>query len=58
MGSGIGSIALPALVKAIDELFQATVPGGFEIAARTVPLAQVEETWATTLTNPRLVFVP
>jgi NADPH:quinone reductase-like Zn-dependent oxidoreductase len=46
MGSGIGSVAPDRLVRAIDELFHATGPGGFQIATRPVPLAQVEQAWS------------
>jgi NADPH:quinone reductase-like Zn-dependent oxidoreductase len=56
MGSGIGSIALDRFVKSIGELMQATVPGGFEIATKTVPLSEVERVWATADNMPRTVF--
>jgi NADPH:quinone reductase-like Zn-dependent oxidoreductase len=46
MGSGIGSISLERLARAIGELLHAATPGGFHIAARPVPLAQVEEAWS------------
>jgi NADPH:quinone reductase-like Zn-dependent oxidoreductase len=46
MGSGIGSVAPDRLVGAIDELFHATGPGGFQIATRAVPLTQVEQAWS------------
>jgi NADPH:quinone reductase-like Zn-dependent oxidoreductase len=45
MGSGIGSIPLDRFVHAISELLQATVPGGFEIAANPAPLSDVEQAW-------------
>jgi NADPH:quinone reductase-like Zn-dependent oxidoreductase len=56
MGSGIGSIPLGSLVKAIDELMQAAVPGGFEIATKTFPLSEVEQVWAVAEGTPRSVF--
>lgn len=56
MGSGIGSIPLENLVKSIDELMQATVPGGFKIATKTLPLSEVERVWATADSIPRIVF--
>jgi NADPH:quinone reductase-like Zn-dependent oxidoreductase len=56
MGSGIGSIPLDRLVKAIDDLMRATVPGGFKIATKTFPLSAVEETWSSAGNNPRPVF--
>ena len=45
MGSGIGSVPLDRLVHAIGELLHATGPGGFQIAAKTVPLSDVEQAW-------------
>ena len=45
MGSGIGSIPLDRLLKATGELLRATVPGGFQIAVRPGPLAEVERAW-------------
>jgi NADPH:quinone reductase-like Zn-dependent oxidoreductase len=56
MGSGIGSIPVDRLVKSIDELMKAAVPGRFEIATKTIPLSAVEETWSTTGNMPRIVF--
>jgi NADPH:quinone reductase-like Zn-dependent oxidoreductase len=56
MGSGIGSIPLDRLVRSIDDLMQATEPGRFEIATKTVPLSAVEETWSTAANIPRIVF--
>jgi NADPH:quinone reductase-like Zn-dependent oxidoreductase len=56
MGSGIGSIAVDRLVKSIDDLMQATLPGRFEIAAKTVALSAVEEVWSTAGNMPRTVF--
>ncbi|MEZ2222828.1 zinc-binding alcohol dehydrogenase family protein [Rhizobium sp. RCC_161_2] len=56
MGSGIGSIPLDRLVNAIAELFQATVPGGFEIAMKIAPLSEVEEAWPLDNSNRRTVF--
>ena len=56
MGSGIGSIPVRRLIKAVDELLQATVPGGFKIATRTAPLSAVEQEWLTEAVMPRTVF--
>jgi NADPH:quinone reductase-like Zn-dependent oxidoreductase len=55
MGSGIGSVSFEHLVKAISEVFQAACHSQFTIPIRTVPLAQVEQTW-TVETNSRTVF--
>jgi hypothetical protein len=32
-------------IGAFDGLLQATAPGGFEIAAKTVPMSEVEQAW-------------
>jgi NADPH:quinone reductase-like Zn-dependent oxidoreductase len=56
MGSGIGSIPPDRMVKAIAELMQAAVPGGFEIATSTFPLCEVERVWAESAGMPRAVF--
>ena len=56
MGSGIGSIPVDLLVKSIDDLMKATVPGGFKIETRTLPLSEVENVWATAGNIPRTVF--
>lgn len=56
MGSGIGSIPVDRLVKSIDDLMKATVPGRFKIETRTFPLSQVENVWATVGNIPRTVF--
>ena len=42
--------------KSIGDLMEATVPGCFEIATKTVPLSAVEETWPTAGNRPRIVF--
>lgn len=56
MGSGIGSIQVDGLVQSLDELLQATSPGGFEIATQTFPLSEVEHVWAGANSTPRTVF--
>jgi NADPH:quinone reductase-like Zn-dependent oxidoreductase len=56
MGSGMGSIPVDRLVKSIDDLMKATVPGGFKIETRTFPLSEVENVWATAGNMPRTVF--
>ncbi len=56
MGSGIGSIPVDRLLKSIDGLMRATLPGRFEIATSTIPLSEVEEAWSTAGNMPRIVF--
>ena len=56
MGSGIGSIPVDRIVKSIDDLMQATIPGGFVIDTKTFPLSEVENVWTTAGNIPRTVF--
>ncbi len=56
MGSGIGSIPLDRFVKAAGNLLQATVPAGFSIATRPVPLAEVTAAWTADGGHRRTVF--
>jgi NADPH:quinone reductase-like Zn-dependent oxidoreductase len=56
MGSGIGSIPLDRLINAIGGLLQATMPGGFKIAVKPVPLSEVEEAWPKDDSTRRTVF--
>lgn len=56
MGSGIGSIPVDRIVKCIDDLMKATVPGGFAIETKAFPLSEVENVWATADNMPRTVF--
>jgi len=58
MGSGIGSIPLNRIVQVIEELLHATVPGGFQIATKAVPLADVAQAWSMEDAQARTVFVP
>jgi NADPH:quinone reductase-like Zn-dependent oxidoreductase len=56
MGSGIGSVPLDRLVCCVDALLLATVPGGFKIAAKPVPLSEVEQAWPRDDSTRRTVF--
>src|SRR5580704_9643076 len=56
-GSGLGSISLNRFLRAIEEMLQATIPGGFIIATRAIPLSSVEAAWETELSLRRTVFV-
>lgn len=56
MGSGIGSIPLERLIAAVGGLLQATLPGGFAIAANPVPLSDVEQAWPRDDSTRRTVF--
>lgn len=57
MGSGIGSIPVDQIFKAIDGVLQAAVPGKFEIATTTVPLSQIETAWTIEQAGARTVFL-
>lgn len=56
MGSGIGSIPLDRFVNVIGGLLHATMRGGFKIAARSVPLSEVEHAWPNDDSTRRTVF--
>jgi NADPH:quinone reductase-like Zn-dependent oxidoreductase len=57
MGSGGGSIPQDQLIKTVENVLQAAIPGKFEIATTSVPLSQVEDTWSTEIAQSRTVFV-
>ena len=57
MGSGIGSVPLDRFVRCIGDLLQATAARGFEIATRSVPLADVEQAWSNDDSARRTVFI-
>ncbi len=57
MGSGIGSISVDRLVLAIDGLLHAAVPGGFQVAAKPVPLSEVEQAWPLDDSARRTVLI-
>ena len=56
MGSGIGSIPVDRIVKSIYDLMRATVPAGFQITTKIVPLSNVASVWTTGESIPRTVF--
>ena len=56
MGSGLGSISQDRLIVCIAELLKATMPGGFKIAAKPVPLSEVEQAWTGDDSTRRTVF--
>jgi NADPH:quinone reductase-like Zn-dependent oxidoreductase len=45
MGSGLKSVPLPGLLRAIQNTFAAALPANLQIPTQAVPLAQVEATW-------------
>jgi NADPH:quinone reductase-like Zn-dependent oxidoreductase len=56
LGSGLGSVALEALIRAIADMFQAAPAAGFAVDAVPVPLPDVEAAW-TREDARRTVFV-
>jgi NADPH:quinone reductase-like Zn-dependent oxidoreductase len=58
MGSGIGSIPFPSLVKAIQGVLLAAPSAGFKIATESVPLADVTSAWTARDAGPRIVLRP
>ncbi len=56
MGSGLGSVSVEGLVRSIDGLLPAAAPAGFEIAVRSVPLAEVAQAWSVDDSARRTVF--
>lgn len=59
VGSGIGSVSGHDFATELSELASAVAHGAFDVSARAVPLAEVENAWtATTDSTDRIVFVP
>ena len=59
VGSGIGSVPGRDFIKELPKMAAAVADGAFDIRARAVPLAQVEQAWTATAGTPdRIVFVP
>ncbi len=56
MGSGIGSIPGPALIRTIAGVLAAAVPAGLRIATRPVPFAALTQTWNAAPGGERIVF--
>jgi NADPH:quinone reductase-like Zn-dependent oxidoreductase len=56
MGSGLGSVRGDRFIYCIGELLKATVPCGFKIATKAVPLREVESAWHKNESNLRTVF--
>jgi NADPH:quinone reductase-like Zn-dependent oxidoreductase len=57
MGSGMGSVPFHRLLKATEDVLQASVPGGFEIATTTFPLSEVTTAWSMETKRARTVFL-
>ena len=59
VGSGIGSVAGRDFVKELPMLAEAVAHGAFDVRAKAVPLAAVEQVWTgSAATGDRIVLVP
>jgi NADPH:quinone reductase-like Zn-dependent oxidoreductase len=58
VGSGQGSVSTREYLAELNVLAQEIAAAAIAVDARAVPLAQVEQAWATTATSHRLVLVP
>jgi NADPH:quinone reductase-like Zn-dependent oxidoreductase len=58
MGSGIGSVALPQLLRAISGVLHAAPVAGFATAVQSMPLSEVTQAWASAQTDERIVLRP
>jgi NADPH:quinone reductase-like Zn-dependent oxidoreductase len=59
VGSGIGSVPGRDFIKELPKMASAIVKGAFDVRARALPLADVEQAWAeAAFTRDRIVLVP
>jgi NADPH:quinone reductase-like Zn-dependent oxidoreductase len=58
IGSGQGSVGGHEYLAELPALAEAITAGGIDVDARPVPLADVEQAWADTGTQHRIVLVP
>ena len=56
MGSGYGSVPPDRLLAAVGAGLEAAASGGIKIAAKAVPLSEVEQAWAGADSGQRIVF--
>ena len=56
MGSGIGSVPMPRLLKSMKAVFDAVAPAGLQIETRAVPLEALGEHWDVADSAVRTVF--
>jgi NADPH:quinone reductase-like Zn-dependent oxidoreductase len=58
LGSGVGSVPFPRLLRAIQGVLEAAPAAGFAIAVRPEPLSDASRVWATEASGPRIVLRP
>jgi NADPH:quinone reductase-like Zn-dependent oxidoreductase len=56
LGSGLGSVPVPALLEAIRGVLEATVAGRFRVDAWPIPLTDVETAWTRAPGKRRIVL--
>jgi NADPH:quinone reductase-like Zn-dependent oxidoreductase len=56
IGCGMGSIPFDRMLTTMAQVFAATVPHGFKIEPKILPLSKIEGNWAITTTAMRTVF--
>ncbi len=58
VGSGQGSVSVPEYLAELPALAEAITAGTLDVDARAIPLADVEQAWATTGTTQRIALTP
>ncbi len=58
VGSGQGSVSVPEYLAELPALAEVITVGTLDVDARAIPLADVEQAWATTGTTQRIVLTP
>jgi NADPH:quinone reductase-like Zn-dependent oxidoreductase len=59
VGSGIGSVPGRDFVEELPQIARAVAEGAFDVRARAVPLAEVEQEWSSSIgAGDRIVLVP
>ena len=56
MGSGLGSVPPDRLLAVIGAALETAAPGDLKIAAKAIPLSEVEQAWAGDDGGQRIVF--
>ena len=56
MGSGVKSVPFARLLDSVSNVFDAVAPAKLQIATKTVPLSEIEETWEGATGRPRVVL--
>jgi len=57
MGSGLGSLSIAQMLKAISDLIEQAPEAGFQIKTEQIPLHEVSRVWNTTSSDSRIVLM-